>query len=65
MSINVSALEVRSSWDTTAVNRIRECFSDGFITTKAVSADKYLSDASIAASYSNSLVGESVGSSVL
>jgi hypothetical protein len=53
------------SCDTTKVNRIRELFSNGFITTKEVAADKHLSAASIAASDSIPLVGVSVGRSCM
>ena len=65
MSINVSALEEMFSWDTTAVNRISETFSTGFIITIAADVDKYVSAASIAVSDSNMLVRESVGGSAL
>jgi hypothetical protein len=53
------------SWDTTEVNRISETFSTGYMIPIAAVVDKYLSAASIAASDSNLLVGESVGGSTL
>ena len=44
------ALEVRFYWDTTALNRIREWLSNGFITVKEDVVDKYFLATSKAAS---------------